>query len=110
MAKSADAHIRWNFVVIVLDASGFMAGMASVDRVAVLLILLSNLIWTRTASAVGMSLICAYVNDCFRSRTMIRAVASLVVLTPLSALLVPAATRMLNLEELTGHFYSVVFL
>ena len=43
MATSGNRHTPWNFAVIVLDASAFMAGFAFVDVVAVLPVLLSNL-------------------------------------------------------------------
>ena len=38
-----EMHTRWNFVVIVLDASSFAMGIALVDPVAVLPVLLANL-------------------------------------------------------------------
>jgi hypothetical protein len=43
VARSDYLHTRWNFAVIVLDATAFMAGFSFVDPVAVLPILLTNL-------------------------------------------------------------------
>lgn len=51
-ARSDYLHTRWNFVVIVLDATAFMVGFSFVDPVAVLPILLSNL--TESKVVIGL--------------------------------------------------------
>ncbi len=43
MSNSADRHTRWNFAVIVLDASFFMAGWAFVDPTVVMPALVASL-------------------------------------------------------------------
>jgi MFS family permease len=47
-ASSAYQHTRWNFTIIVLDASFFIAALAFVDPVAILPILVSDLGGSRT--------------------------------------------------------------
>jgi len=62
-----------------------------------------------TIGAVSASLLWAYLNDRFGSTAVIRWVSTLVIATPLTAMVVPPLARALALEQWLTYMYATVF-
>lgn len=62
-----------------------------------------------TVGAVGASVVWAFLNDRFGSTVVIRWTSTLVIATPVTALLVPPVARALAAEEWLTYMYAIVF-